>query len=122
MATHSSIFAWRIYGPRSLVGCSPWGIKELDTTEPLTLLLSQIYLNVAKCVVKCFTWTHSLNLFASSNFQKRNGVDGKSQYKFFLVFFNKFIYFNWRLITLQYYIGFPIHHMYLPQVYTCSPS
>ena len=23
--------------------------------------------------------------------------------------FNKFIYFNWRLITLQYYIGFAIH-------------
>ena len=25
-------------------------------------------------------------------------------------FLNKFIYFNWRLITLQYCIGFPIHH------------
>ena len=25
------------------------------------------------------------------------------------LFFNKFIYFNWRLITLQYYIGFAIH-------------
>ena len=25
-------------------------------------------------------------------------------------FKNKFIYFNWRLITLQYCIGFPIHH------------
>ena len=24
-------------------------------------------------------------------------------------FKNKFIYFNWRLITLQYCIGFPIH-------------
>ena len=27
----------------------------------------------------------------------------------FLVFFNKFIYFNWRLITLQYCSGFDIH-------------
>ena len=27
------------------------------------------------------------------------------------IFLNfKFIYFNWRLITLQYYIGFAIHH------------
>ena len=26
-----------------------------------------------------------------------------------LYFFNKLIYFNWRLITLQYYIGFAIH-------------
>ena len=27
----------------------------------------------------------------------------------FIFFFNKFIYFNWRLITLQYCIGFAIH-------------
>ena len=34
MATHSSIFAWRVpWTERSLVGCSPWGCKESDTTE-----------------------------------------------------------------------------------------
>ena len=27
----------------------------------------------------------------------------------FIYFFNKFIYFSWRLITLQYCIGFAIH-------------
>ena len=32
MATHSST---QYQGWRSLVGCSPWGHKELDTTEPL---------------------------------------------------------------------------------------
>ena len=31
-ATHSSILAWRIHGQRSVVGYSPWGHKELDTT------------------------------------------------------------------------------------------
>ena len=31
MATHSSILAWRIPMDR---GYSPWGCKELDTTEP----------------------------------------------------------------------------------------
>ena len=36
MATHSSIFAWKIHGHRSLVGYSPWGCKELDMTEFLT--------------------------------------------------------------------------------------
>ena len=36
MATHFSILAWRIHGQRSLVGYSPWGRKELDTTEQLT--------------------------------------------------------------------------------------
>ena len=33
MATDSSILAWKIHGQRSLVGYSPWGCKELDTTE-----------------------------------------------------------------------------------------
>ena len=32
VATHSSILAWEIHGQRSLVGYSPWSLKELDTT------------------------------------------------------------------------------------------
>ena len=41
MAIHSSVLAWRIpmenpHGQRSLVGYSPWGRKELDTTEQLS--------------------------------------------------------------------------------------
>ena len=36
VATHSSIFAWRIPMDRSLVGYSPWGCKESDTTERLS--------------------------------------------------------------------------------------
>ena len=37
MATHFSIPAWENhYGLRSLVGYSPWGRKELDTTEWLS--------------------------------------------------------------------------------------
>ena len=35
-ATHSSILAWRI-GQRSLGSYSPWGHKESDTTEWLSL-------------------------------------------------------------------------------------
>ena len=35
VATHSSTLAWRIHGQRSLVGCSPWGLEESDTTEQL---------------------------------------------------------------------------------------
>ena len=34
MTTHSSILAWKIPW-RNLVGYSPWGHKELDTTEQL---------------------------------------------------------------------------------------
>ena len=35
MAPHSSTLAWKIYGRRSLVGCSPWGREESYTTERL---------------------------------------------------------------------------------------
>ena len=38
MATHSSILAWKSQGQRSLVGYSPWGGKESDTTEQPTVL------------------------------------------------------------------------------------
>ena len=35
MATHSCIPAWRTPRTESLVGYSPWGCKELDTTKQL---------------------------------------------------------------------------------------
>ena len=35
--THSSILAWEIHGQRNLMGYSPWGHKELDMTEQVTL-------------------------------------------------------------------------------------
>ena len=38
MATHSVFLAGKSHGQRSLVGHSPWGGKELDTTEHTTLL------------------------------------------------------------------------------------
>ena len=42
MATHSIILPGEFHGQRSLVGYSPQGRKELDTTEQLTLpVLSQ---------------------------------------------------------------------------------
>ena len=36
IATHSSIFTWRIHGQKSLVGYSPWACKDLDTTKWLS--------------------------------------------------------------------------------------
>ena len=33
MAAHSSVFAGKWRGQRSLVGYSPWGCKELDMTQ-----------------------------------------------------------------------------------------
>ena len=38
-------------------------------------------------------------------------------------FLKKFsIYFNWRLVTLQYCSGFAMRDMYQPQVYMRPPS
>ena len=37
MATHSSILPGESHGPRSLAGYSPWGCKELDMTEQLSM-------------------------------------------------------------------------------------
>ena len=37
MATHSSILAWRISWTEEPGGYSPWGLKESDTTQGLTL-------------------------------------------------------------------------------------
>ena len=35
MVTHSSTLPGKAHGRRSLVGCSPWGHEESDTTERL---------------------------------------------------------------------------------------
>ena len=43
MATHSSILAGKSHGRRSLVGYSPWGRKESDTTERLHFHLHHVY-------------------------------------------------------------------------------
>ena len=36
VTTHSGILAGKVHGQRSLVGSSPWGRKESDTTERLS--------------------------------------------------------------------------------------
>ena len=42
MATHSSILAWRIpWTEESLVGYNPWGRKEVDMTERLSVTHTQ---------------------------------------------------------------------------------
>ena len=38
MAAHSSTIAWKTPGWKSVVGYSPWGRKELDTTERLPFM------------------------------------------------------------------------------------
>ena len=49
MAPHSSILAWKIHGRRSLVGCSPWGGEESDTTERLHFHFPVLVKEMATC-------------------------------------------------------------------------
>ena len=44
MATHSSILVWRILWTEEPAGYSPWGHKESDATEQLTLLLVMLFI------------------------------------------------------------------------------
>ena len=68
MATHSSILTWEFHGQRSLMGYSPWGLKESDTTKQLT----QFYISK-----NGQTWEpHSLPLFLlpPQNFHSLVGI------------------------------------------------
>ena len=53
MAPHSSTLAWKI-PTRNLVGYSPWGRKELDTTEQLHFKFTTIKLYMHVIICKIF--------------------------------------------------------------------
>ena len=53
----------------------------------------------------------------------RKEIICRQKLKWFFIYFLKLIYFNWRLITLQYCSGFlPYIDMNQPWVYMCPPS
>ena len=64
MATHSIVLAWRIPWQRSLVGHSPWGHKELDTTEATERRCTRLWSNF-KIVGYCCNSGIPLELFLS---------------------------------------------------------
>ena len=57
MATHSRIFTKKFHGQKSLVNYSPWGCKQLDTTEQLNSKESntgiEMNLPSSHSIVKC---------------------------------------------------------------------
>ena len=60
MATDSNILARKYHGQRSLVGCGPWGHKELDATEKSSFSLS-LPLTHTHVYVHTHTHTHTAN-------------------------------------------------------------
>ena len=104
MAPHSSTLAWKIpwmkkkkkrksHGWRSPVGCSPWGCKELDTTE----------------------WPH----FHFYALEKEMATHSSVLFFFFFSF--SFIFISWRLITLQHCSGFCHTLKWISHGFTCIP-
>ena len=61
MATHSSIFSWRIPfpGQRNLAGYSPWGCKESDGTEQLSK--AQLISGISSVT----TWIHFTGIYGN---------------------------------------------------------
>ena len=53
VATHSSILSClgKSHGQRSLMGYSPWGHKELDTTEQLSMH-ARMYINTMPLIIE----------------------------------------------------------------------
>ena len=76
MVTHSNILAWRIpWTEKSLVGYNPWGHKESDTTERLSLIHSikgkifhtQIRRhNTVRMAILYTNWTDSIQFLPKS--------------------------------------------------------
>ena len=59
----------QFHGQRSLAGYSPWGHKELDTAEPLTLSLSLFIAWVRAFKISCHPFcTQEQTFFSSSSF------------------------------------------------------
>ena len=60
MATHSSILAWRIPWTEEFESYSPWGHKESDMTERLTLSLSLLFKSISflEKLSNLFIWLH----------------------------------------------------------------
>ena len=60
MAAHSVFLPGKFHGQRSLVGYSPWGHTELDTTEQLTLSLFHFHTKV--CFPFCLKFSFQTSM------------------------------------------------------------
>ena len=61
-ATYSSVLHGESHGQRSLVGYSPWGRKELDTIDQLTLSF------LKRVNLKCFNYKKNNWVLNATNF------------------------------------------------------
>ena len=72
MAAHSSTLAWRIPWGRSLVGYSPWGRKESDTTKRLHSLTQSLICSVSRIVLYALGWVPKCDSWNCRNLLNTN--------------------------------------------------
>ena len=53
--TTPKFFPGKFHGQRNLAGCSPWGNKELDMTEPTHTYTPSNWMFNNKCRIFCFS-------------------------------------------------------------------
>ena len=80
MATDSISSAWKILrmedGWRNLVGYSPWGRQESDTTERLHFLSFLIGIITKSCPTLLTPWTIACQASLSMGFSRQDSVEG----------------------------------------------
>ena len=113
MATHSSILAWEIPWTEEPGGLySPWGCKELDTTERLSLLLFTYNISLSLYVNLYLEFTSILAVSGGGIFFYKNSLVLRWEklariliffYLLFLNYFFLFTRFNLRHCPFLYF-------------------
>ena len=119
------------HGQRSLVGCSPWGRKELERTEQLHFHFSLSCIgegngNPLQC--SCLenprdggAWWAAVYGVAQSR-TRLKWLSSSSSSSLLALFFLKNFIFNWRVIALQCCVGVCHTSTWISHRYTYVPS
>ena len=81
MAPHSSTLGWKSHGWRRLVGCSPWGCEESDTTDHLHFHFSLSCLEESRnysCVIEAISKISFKSMLISPTLFNASFIDLKS--------------------------------------------
>ena len=108
------LFPGKPHGQKSLVGYGPWGCKELDMTKWLS---TQPEIPLGHTLFSF--WLYPL-IFISFVLHSIESVWDKTLCLYIYIY--KFIYFNCRLITLQYCSAFCYTLTWIRQGCTCVPQ
>ena len=101
MATHSSVLVWETHGQRSLVGYSPQGHKESDTTERLSMHASREKIDSQ---IDRSIYLHKRYIYIYLYTSPQRFIDTDREYKDIYCF--RYIFPNLSLPPTEYHIVF----------------